>query len=739
VQAPARRFAAPPTNAHAREFSPLAARLSGVIAVLLVLASLGQGADFNTYIGDAFSYHVAAIATDAAGNTYVTGSRAIPTSPPVSSNAFETTASDVFVTKLDASGQIVFTATLSGKGNDQGNAIAVDSAGNILIAGTTNSTNFPLRHPLQSVPSGSYVFPGSNDTGFVAGLGPDGTLLFSTYLGGTKGGSSMNGIAADGQGNIYVTGSTNAPDYPRTPGLPAGGVSPGPLSAISGAFFAKISASGDRILWAGAVAADLHACSGGSSCFLSPLYTSGVAIAVDAAGNADIAGNTNGTGLPVAPGALLSQGIGAFVMKVNTDGMSLGYLTFLGSANYLAGPYANPGNTAAAIALDAAGNAYLTGSTSDPDFPATAGSYQPAFSIDRSQINPFEKPPADAFVAKLNPTGSAVVWASFLGGKEEDDGQSLAVDPVGNVWVSGVTRSPDFPAGPGNVSGSDFLAEFNADGTALPYGSVFPSQTVAQSISLDSSGVLHAAGATGIVSTFTPSQTNSLRIYGIGNAAGGELAGRIASGELISIYGLHLGPATPVSAAFDETGFLPTTLSGVQVTIGGVPVPLLYVSDTQINAVTPMQLTGPADAQLQITVNGVALPAFRTAVDAVDPQIFRNADGSAAAINQDGTVNSQSHPAKSGTYVSIWATGTGAFAGMDGQRAESAQYTCSCSILDDRNMPYAVSYSGTSPGLVNGVTQVNFQVPQSTSPGAVDFLLSVGGKVSDFTHVYVSP
>jgi uncharacterized protein (TIGR03437 family) len=184
---------------------------------------------------------------------------------------------------------------------------------------------------------------------------------------------------------------------------------------------------------------------------------------------------------------------------------------------------------------------------------------------------------------------------------------------------------------------------------------------------------------------------------------------------------------------------LPTTLAGVQVNIGGSPAPLLYVSDTQINAVVPLGLTSPSTVKLSVTRDGVPLSDFRVVVDAVAPQIFRNADGSAAALNQDGTINSASQPAAPGSIVSIWATGTGVFSGVDGQKVTSASlFICSCAIgigVDS----LIVSYAGTAPGLVTGVTQINFQIPLQSDAGTVEyFSLRVDAQSSSQTFIYVT-
>jgi uncharacterized protein (TIGR03437 family) len=665
------------------------------------------GADYTTYIGDSFPYTVTALAVDASGNTYLTGSRAV--SVPVSGTNL--TLTDIFVSKLNASGNLTLLATLSGKASDRANGIALDPSGNIYVVGSTTSTDFPLHQPLQSVLASSGFPP--LGTGFLTKLGPDGTILYSTYLGGTRGGSSMNSVAADSQGNAYVTGETFAQDYPRTAGLPQATVGPG-VGAVSAAFFAKISSAGDRILYAGGLAATMRACTGGSSCFLSTLSTAGDGIAVDSAGNAYIAGNTVGTGLPTTPGVLRTDGLGAFVAKVNPSGTAMVYLTLLSAANYAPTPFVNPGTVAYAIAADAAGNAYIAGSTSDTAFPATPSAFQTMLSLASPPTNPFSAPPSDAFVAKLNPAGSAMVWATFLGGTDVDRASAIAADSMGNVWVSGITNSADFPASDGFPGGHEFVAELNNVGSALLYASRYPANTVSTALAVDPSGTVHAAGGTGLASTFTPSQSTAARIFGLANAAGGDLAGRVAPAELISIYGLHLGISAPTYASFDAAGFLPTTLAGVQVSFNGTPAPLLYVSDTQINAVVPLELLNESSASLRVTLNSGTLPDFRLVVDTAIPQVARNADGSAAAINQDGTVNSATHPAAAGSFVSIWATGIGFAPGMDGQMATTAQSFCNCIIHDlVHNQDIVPAYAGAAPGLVTGVVQLNFQVPRT--------------------------
>src|ERR1700722_15449443 len=218
--------------------------LQGNVTVVLVMrflilvatvASIGYGGDFTTYIGDANQYHVAAIIADGGGNSYVTGSRTIGPAPALSS-------SDVFVTKLDPSGNIVFVSTFGGKGSDIGSAIAVDAAGNTWVGGTTSSENFPLHDALQTT-------IGSGATGFLVKLAPDGTVIYSSYFGGVAGNSGVYGLATDAAGDVFVTGGTDSSDFPATPALSAGTVSANETTPYYGAFITKLDATGLHVIF----------------------------------------------------------------------------------------------------------------------------------------------------------------------------------------------------------------------------------------------------------------------------------------------------------------------------------------------------------------------------------------------------------------------------------------------------------------------------------------------------------
>ena len=310
---------------------------------------------------------------------------------------------------------------------------------------------------------------------------------------------------------------------------------------------------------------------------------------------------------------------------------------------------------------------------------------------------------------------------------------------------TGTTDSPDYPNQIGWSTGGDFLTGLNPSGSGLIFSSRLPNDTAAASVAVDPAGAVHVAGFGGLVSTITTAQggCGCTRIFGIANAAYGPADGRISPGEVISIYGPRLGPATPVTAVPSAAGLVPTSLAGVQVTVNGSPIPLLYVSDTQVNAVTPLYLSG-STARLSLTFNGAPAADFVAAVLPTIPEIFQNADGTAAAVNPDGSINSADHPAPPGSIVSIWTTGIGAtpYGGwQDGHLAAVAADFACCQVFAPT--PANVFYAGAAPGIVAGVAQVNFQLQLPASPffyygPTVSISLIAGGAKSHPAQIYIA-
>jgi hypothetical protein len=364
---------------------------------------------------------------------YVVGytfSTNFPTSAGAVQTSMRGSAGDAFVTKLSPTTGLIYSTYLGGSDpdnffGDQGTAIAVDAQGNAFVTGHTYSTSFP------TTPGAPQTSFGGVRDAFVAELNPAGSaLVYSTYVGGA-GNEGGNSIAVDAAGNAYVTGSTSSANFPTTPGavqtILLGG---------SDVFVTVLNPTGSGFVY---------------STYLGGVSTEGGnGIAVDAAGNAYVTGST-GTGFPTTPGAVQSTPGGggeAFVTALNAAGSGLLYSTYLGGSG---------GDVGNKIAVDAAGNAYVTGNTGSSNFPITAPAFQTSLAGGSS----------DAFIAALNPTGSGLVYSTYLGGTGTDQGAGIAIDAAGNAYVAGSTASTDFPTTPGAIPGDSIVAGNDAFVTAL--------------------------------------------------------------------------------------------------------------------------------------------------------------------------------------------------------------------------------------------------------------------------------
>ncbi|HTW66287.1 MAG TPA: SBBP repeat-containing protein [Bryobacteraceae bacterium] len=708
-----------------------------LIFSFIILTSSVFGGTFTTYIGGVNQDqggNIAALATDAAGDTYITGSNG-------------------FVTKLDPAGNIVYTITFAGQLSSS-NAIAADPAGNVWMGGNTSATNFPLLNALQSVPSQSAtgpLAPGSG-SGFLVKMASDGTILYSSYFGGVLGATNVAAIAFDQNGNVYVTGITSASDFPKTAGLTASPVNASGPDAVSGAFVTKLDPTGQKIIYSTVVAGNTPDCTEGSVC--TGRVTAGAGIAVDGTGNAWVAGNSGTSDLPVTTDS--PRGSGAFLLRVNAAGNEMAYLSYIGPAEGFTSHdiWASTTLGARPIAVDSSGNVYLGGSTSSPNFLTTPGAYQTTFILNGSTTN------SDAFVMKLDPSG-ATVWATFVGGAFGSAANAISLDSSDNVWLTGSTGAIIPNTANPAVEYLTFVAELSADASSLPNAANFPPGEAGQDLAVDAAGVVHFAGSgTGnLVSTITPGNSPN-RVLSILNAAAQTFAavpptGLVAPGEIITLYGSGLGPTTSVAAS-PHDGFFPTSLGGVQVLVDGVPIPLLYVSASQINAEIPSPIdwlvSGIAD--VRVVNNGTQLPDFRVAATASvfaaftngPPLQLPNTGAALVAINQDGTVNSSTNPAKAGSYVSIWATGFGSVPGVtiEGSVAAAASNYCSsCQVTLNGSGPETVAYAGPSPGLIDGLMQINFIIPaevNSLNPQLqVSFIVPGDTAPTSLGFVWVAP
>lgn len=443
---------------------------------------------YSTYFGGSGDDWINDVAVDGTGSTYVTGRTASPDllatgsygSVPGSSSPVNV---DAFVMKLgptsssDASPALIYSVIFGGGAPDEGNAIAVDSAGNVYVTGFTNSLNFPFQNAFDSTQNGGA------DAFLVKFRADSNAILYSTYFGGSSA-DVGNAIAVDANGFVYITGDTASSDLPKKNSLQSFG------GGISDAFVAKFNPvlnSSSSLIYSTLL--------GGSG------DDNGSGIAVDANGNAYVTGKTGSTNFPLKnqfQGDKL--GTDAFVTKLTGASVpSIAYSTYLGGNN---------NDSAQAIALDSKGNAYVTGSTLSTDFPTkTTALFTSPF---QNRNNGGQ----DAFVAKLgtlNAGAASLIYSAYLGGSGDDAGRDIAVDGNGNAYIAGFTASKDFrtvnPLAPvGSFDGSHFngglldafVAEVNSLGSALPFSTYLGgvNEEQAYGIALDSKNNIYVAGLT---------------------------------------------------------------------------------------------------------------------------------------------------------------------------------------------------------------------------------------------------
>ncbi|HXG63648.1 MAG TPA: SBBP repeat-containing protein, partial [Blastocatellia bacterium] len=328
-----------------------------------------------------------------------------------------------------AEGRVLdYSTYLGGGGDDQGTAITADAEGNLYLVGITDSTNLPTVNAAQP------AFGGGVQDIFVAKLDPSGTrLVYLTYLGG-GGNDTATGMAVDAAGNAYLTGFTTSTNFPTLNAL-----QPNNRGRFNG-FVTKLGPTGNLIY---------------STYLGGTTNDSGSGIAVDAAGNAYVAGIATSPDFPTVnalqPG--LSGAADVYVAKLNPAGNQFVYSTYMGGSQE---------DAATGIAVDPSGNVYVTGATLSSDF-RMANAAQPAHGGGIF----------DGFVMKLNPAGSQLIYSTYLGGGNGDRGMRIAADAAGNAYVTGDTRSADFPtrgAAQQALGGSSdaFVTKLNPNG-ALAY------------------------------------------------------------------------------------------------------------------------------------------------------------------------------------------------------------------------------------------------------------------------------
>ncbi len=467
---------------------------------------IDPGLDYSTYLGGTDNDQGRAIAVDSSGYAYISGatfSDNFPTTPgsfqPANAGAY-----DAFITKMDTSGSsLVWSTYLGGSGVDMANAMVLDTALNVIVGGMTTSTNFPVT----VVPP-----PLVNTSAFLTKINSTGDSLIWSLAFGGDGFDYLYSLALDSDEDIYAAGETSSTNLPVTPGA----VQP-TLGGMSDGYIIKINSAASAIVyWTYLGGSNVDACK---------------SLAVDADKNAYLCGFTLSNDFPVTAGAYQSVIAGdtcGFVTKINVDATSLLYSTYLGGSIH---------DQSTSITIDSNRFAYICGYSNSPDFPTTPGVYQDVlqgyfdatvtklnqngsnlvwstfiggstgddqglgilldaysnvyvagstnslnFPVTPDAYQSFYAGNTDAFLSKLNSTGSSLLYSTFLGGLNQDIAQGMALDDQGNVYLTGITFSENFPvtAGafqetmPGFMGFSDgFVTKFDFQPPPPPSGGVF--------------------------------------------------------------------------------------------------------------------------------------------------------------------------------------------------------------------------------------------------------------------------
>lgn len=711
---------------------------------------------YSTYFGSSGAEDFpGAIAVDAAGQIYLvgtTGASDFPTANPGQGNLKG--RSDVFISKLNAAGNALVYSTYlgganEGQGADLGFGVAVDSTGNAYVTGMTSSSDFPTVAAFQS------ALRGPADV-FVTKFNPSGVVVFSTYLGGS-GVEFGFGIAVDSVNAPYIVGTTSSTDllsggakkFTDDEGASSLMASPEQtgLRGPSDTFVIKLAPAGSARVYGRYL--------GGSGPEL------GLAIAVDASGAAYVTGLTSSNDFPTANPLQADYGGGetdGFVAKIAVNGGSLVYSTYLGGGGLENHTFLQripfPG---AAIAVDGSGNAYVAGTTTSSNFPtrnAARGALGGA---------------ADAYLAKLNAAGSALVYSTFVGGSGEELGFGLAVDGSGAAYVAGATASTDFPMQ--NPLRSTLNGQTDAFVTKLSAGGAFTYSTylggsdneLASSVAVDSAGAAYVFGLTGSgdYPTVQPLQSSrggdadtfisKLRddsAPAIGSitavSAATYLGPQLAPESIVAAFGK--GFSTSVEAATSTP--LPMKLAGAMVTVRdslGVerPAPLFFVAPNQINFQMPADApTGQAtiivtsgagqvsrgEAQIAWTAAGLfsadasgqgLAAAVVLRVRANGQQVYEPVAHFDQSLNRFVAAPIDFGPSGDQLFLILFGTGFR-------YRASAAASLGGTSV----NMLYA------GPGPFVGLDQCNVNLPRSLAGrGEVNVALTIDGRAANTVRV----
>ncbi len=600
------------------------------------------------------------------------------------------TGSDVFVVKRDAQGNVVYSTYFGGSASELARSLAVDSAGSVYVTGTTNSLDFP-------VSPGAYsqgLAPGPNQSGpyssFLFKLNPDGSLAYSTYFVDNR--STPYTVAADGNGNAYIAGTTFG-GLPVTPGAyqatfvgsypRPGGIGPGPPLPTNG-FLTKFNASGSALVF---------------STYIGSQQESVNAIAVDPRGSAYLAGMGK-------------------LYRLSADGSSLLSSTSLPGA-------------LSAIVLDQQGDLYVAGGTNSFGmFPVTAGAFQTAPpSVPGLPGQLGGAGAGDAFVTKLDGSLKTILASTLIGGESTDFAEAVSIDASGNIIVGGFTDSKSFPllrpAQGSFAQRTGFIAGLTPDLSGLlfstnsgdtrsfviravvpePDGSIsFAGDTVPSNSGIAPASPVESVKA--FAANFVPGATQLPRVDTVVNAAS-QLGVPLSPGETIQVRG---------------DGFA----ADAGVFLGDQQITALSIDPHAITATVPADFSAPGATTVKVISGGVASNGVLAPVTAASPGVF-SVDGTGFGqgyiLNADGTRNSPDNPAAESSRITIFATGVGQLSLVGPYAVTAAPVNV---FIDGFYTLGVAAITGPVPGLPGDVYQITIYVPHpadhaDSNPNLKDF------------------
>ena len=686
----------------------------------LLLLIRGAVAGPSTTIAHLPNTTIHAVKVDASGNIYIAGFLGDPATPD---------STDAFVTKLSGDGsKILYSTKLGGSKRDSAVTLDIDSTGAAYVAGETRSPDFPVTPGvLQTTIAAPSV------QGFIAKLDPQGKLVFASFLGGNSD-VSPSRILINSSKEVILAGSATGANFPAMPGV---------LfidSGQPGSFVLKLDANGTKITAAVRGVGSMIALDDQGS-----VYTAGI----EYFGNGKI---------PVTPGAFqstkTSQACGGvtivaqpcsyqWLMKLNAS------LTQIVYATYLNGTY---GASHSAMFVDSQRNLIVAGTTHSSDFPTTSNAFQQSYVANKepflqmiltgSSFGPVIVPPEAGYVAKLNATGTGLLYSTFFSGTQTDT-ISFAEFTSDGIFLTGKAGSSDLPG----------LSGFAQQ--CLP-------QTYATRLSLDGSAISATRIVPSIFRAYDPATKTLILVDGpdlirfdpsappapiacIVDAADLRPVTAVAPGELLSIFGAHfIDSRVELPYILQRSGSFITSESGVTVKFNGIAAPLVYLSPTQINVQAPFELAPFAQATMELTSERFNQSESRTLpVIARNPVAFIDTVAShnsadcrmfslgfpysfgpiPIAFNSDGSRNSCFNPASSGSVVRLFLSGLGLTTPTQAtgvvNKAPGTPLDLLITLADGSEV------SATAlPGAISGVWEVGIPMPQNR-PGTYTISISV--------------